>query len=178
MLLPTWRARSPKLNKPPALSPRRLPPVSCTGQYKFAFEASCWPRVVQRTFELQQVFRQTDAPFIAALAQIRLGTCDEEAERLLRSRIGARLDEVKGGGTPCADLAKRAEAKCKTLSLSLQLGLGRKGKGGNGLLGALRRQYAPSRPGAAASPTVTSPKFTNRAQPLHDHHARPLLLPF
>ena len=36
----------------------QLPPVSRTSEYKFAFEAKCWPTVIGRNFELQRVFRQ------------------------------------------------------------------------------------------------------------------------
>jgi len=77
---------------------------------------------VQRTFELQQVFRQTDAPFIAALAQIRMGTCDADAERLLRSRIGARLDEVERRGRLLRTRSLPGELRgcCAKPSLDLQ----------------------------------------------------------
>jgi len=74
----------------------QLPPVSRTGEFRFAFEADCWSGVVGHTVELRTVYRQADPKFVAALSKVRLGEAPAHVERLLRARVGARLDESDG----------------------------------------------------------------------------------
>lgn len=38
----------------------QLPPVTRSGDVKFAFEAEMWNKVISRTFNLTRVFRQSD----------------------------------------------------------------------------------------------------------------------
>lgn len=75
----------------------QLPPVAKAGaSFRFAFEAEAWARCVHSTFELTEVFRQSDPAFISALRQIRVGRCAPEAEALLRSCVRRELPDVDG----------------------------------------------------------------------------------
>ncbi|KAL1528927.1 hypothetical protein AB1Y20_010249 [Prymnesium parvum] len=74
----------------------QLPPVARDGNFKFAFEAHSWPRCVERTFELTQIFRQSEHAFIDALRQIRLGRAPASARALLQQCENRELDNDDG----------------------------------------------------------------------------------
>ena len=46
----------------------QLPPVTRSGDVKFAFEAKLWKETIQRTFNLTKVFRQRDQGIISTYA--------------------------------------------------------------------------------------------------------------
>ncbi|KNC81015.1 hypothetical protein SARC_06646 [Sphaeroforma arctica JP610] len=66
----------------------QLPPV-CKNRdvpKKFAFEAECWPKLVPHCFELRRIYRQKDDhQLIRVLRLIRVGVCNEEVQKVLRS---------------------------------------------------------------------------------------------
>eukprot|EP01134_Creolimax_fragrantissima_P002627 CFRG2627T1 len=66
----------------------QLPPVckNAEAPKKFAFEAGCWSKTVSRTFELRRIYRQmNDHVLIRVLRLIRVGVCNEEVQKVLRS---------------------------------------------------------------------------------------------
>ncbi|KAL0220341.1 hypothetical protein RCL1_000195 [Eukaryota sp. TZLM3-RCL] len=61
----------------------QLPPVKSNRADPFAFEASCWPRVISQCVELRTVIRQKDPVFVALLRLVRLGMTDPPVIQLL-----------------------------------------------------------------------------------------------
>lgn len=55
------------------------------GEGGFCFQASSW--FIERSIILDQVIRQADPVFRAALSKLRFGECDEETEALFRNRV-------------------------------------------------------------------------------------------
>ena len=74
----------------------QLPPVSDSKDKRqdptpFAFESKHWQLANFEMFTLTHVWRQTDAKFVAALDEIRLGFCSEESRLLLESCVNKEL---------------------------------------------------------------------------------------
>ncbi|KAF7308275.1 ATP-dependent DNA helicase PIF1 [Mycena chlorophos] len=63
----------------------QLPPVSKSGAVKFAFEALKWKEAIPRTFNLTQVFRQSDQEFIDMLNEMRFGRLSQKSIDKFRS---------------------------------------------------------------------------------------------
>ncbi|KAA0178314.1 hypothetical protein FNF27_00164 [Cafeteria roenbergensis] len=68
----------------------QLPPVSRGGP-AFAFESPVWPRLVQHTVVLREVFRQRDSAFVRALNAVRAGAVGA-ADRALLARCAVPAD--------------------------------------------------------------------------------------
>ncbi|KAF7310006.1 ATP-dependent DNA helicase PIF1 [Mycena indigotica] len=62
----------------------QLPPVGKSG-VKFAFEAAMWKQAIPRTFNLTQVFRQSDQEFIDMLNEMRFGQLTQKSIDKFRS---------------------------------------------------------------------------------------------
>lgn len=74
----------------------QLPPVSKDGKKKlFCFQAESWRKCVNRTIELNDVYRQKDREFIAILQNIRIGRCPPAITKLLRNTENQLIE--KGG---------------------------------------------------------------------------------
>jgi ATP-dependent DNA helicase PIF1 len=54
---------------------------------RFAFQADCWPEIINKIHILTQIYRQTDTVFQAILREIRRGLLSPKSEDNLRSRI-------------------------------------------------------------------------------------------
>ena len=75
----------------------QLPPVYKGGaEVKYCFEATSWPQVITRSFELKTVFRQTDGVFLTILDDIRQGHISRETATVLRTRVNAEISKLKG----------------------------------------------------------------------------------
>ena len=61
----------------------------------FCFEAVNWNEVIDETFYLTEIMRQTDEKFQSVLNNIRLGIIDENVKNTLNSRVGVKLDIAK-----------------------------------------------------------------------------------
>ena len=60
---------------------------------RFCFQSDLWPRLVQESFDLQQVYRQSgDTAFIDALNCIRGGEFSEQCRSVLGGCVGRKLD--------------------------------------------------------------------------------------
>lgn len=79
----------------------QLPPVMAK---HLCFECECWPRVVQKSVELTQVFRQSETEFISLLNEIRVGNVSfdtrsklEECVRrsMKRKQVDDQLRQLK-----------------------------------------------------------------------------------
>ena len=63
----------------------QLPPVSKPSQKKqYCFLAQSWSKCIDYTWELQQVYRQTDSAFVRLLQEIRLGKCTAKTVAVLK----------------------------------------------------------------------------------------------
>ncbi len=58
---------------------------SCEKDALFTFECVSWPTVFEHVIELTKVFRQTSAPFVKALNEMRLGMMSDETCKLFES---------------------------------------------------------------------------------------------
>ncbi len=71
----------------------QLPPVSKSYENQeksqFCFESQAWKNLDLQSFNLQEIFRQTDKKFIKILNSLRFGNIDEDDFELLKSRIKA-----------------------------------------------------------------------------------------
>ncbi len=89
----------------------QLPPVKPIGG--FCFEAKCWSSVVipENQIQLVKVVRQSEANFVKALSEIRLGKVTPESIALLRPRVGAKVgtDIIK----PTVLLSRRIDVQNK-----------------------------------------------------------------
>lgn len=63
----------------------QLPPISREGNPSFCFEANCWQRLVDRTVNLTQIFRQADPHFARILNELREGEVSEGTQELFQS---------------------------------------------------------------------------------------------
>ena len=70
----------------------QLPTVK---EKNFCFEAVNWNEVVDETFYLTEIMRQTDEKFQSVLNNIRMGIIDENVKNTLNSRVGIKLDIAK-----------------------------------------------------------------------------------
>ncbi len=59
---------------------------------KLCFEAVSWEKCVDKTFYLKKNFRQDDPLFQNCLNEIRYGELSKETKKILKSRIGAKLN--------------------------------------------------------------------------------------
>ena len=63
----------------------QLPPVAKTVEKKqYCFQAQSWHKCVRCCWELQTIYRQTDASFIKMLQEVRLGRCTSNTVALLK----------------------------------------------------------------------------------------------
>lgn len=60
----------------------QLPPID-RNDSRFCFETEVWDRIIHRTVNLTQVFRQKDPKFANVLNEIRMGHVSEEASQLM-----------------------------------------------------------------------------------------------
>ncbi len=67
----------------------QLPPITNDDEaLQFAFDAKCWPQVVQEVVQLEKVYRQSDERFQGLLGRIRRGQLGPDDKELLLSRKG------------------------------------------------------------------------------------------
>lgn len=71
----------------------QLPTV---GEKDFCFEAVNWNEVIDHTFYLNEIKRQTDNKLQSVLNKIRLGKVDNEVKEVLNSRLNVKLDRKEG----------------------------------------------------------------------------------
>lgn len=71
----------------------QLPTVK---EKQFCFEAINWDDVIDETFYLTEIMRQSDEKFQGVLNKIRMGNVDEKVKELLNSRVGVKLDLSEG----------------------------------------------------------------------------------
>lgn len=71
----------------------QLPVVKCPD---FCFEAKSWERCVNKTIYLKEIIRQTELDFQECLNNVRLGNLDKKTKKLLKSRIGVKLENKYG----------------------------------------------------------------------------------
>jgi hypothetical protein len=94
----------------------QLPPVgrNTGAPAKFAFEARCWPLVVQETIVLDEVFRQRDWHFVKLLNEMRRGDLSPFHVSLLRCHVQRRHARASSpeNSPPARDLAAGAGARC------------------------------------------------------------------
>jgi len=63
----------------------QLPPVSKSSDHKhYCFQAKTWHKCINHSWELQNIYRQTDSTFISLLQEIRLGRCTTKTVALLK----------------------------------------------------------------------------------------------
>jgi hypothetical protein len=69
---------------------------------ELAFGTEVWRKLIrpEHHFELTQVFRQANQPFVDALQEIRRGTPSASTVKLMQTRVGAKLPEVGRGIKP------------------------------------------------------------------------------
>mmetsp|Transcript_38965 Transcript_38965/g.62447 ORF Transcript_38965/g.62447 Transcript_38965/m.62447 type:complete len:520 (-) Transcript_38965:118-1677(-) len=72
----------------------QLPPVSMN--MKFAFEARSWRSCVTHEIVLTKVFRQKNQKLVKILNDLRMGSCNAESEKLLRSCLNKKLSIEDG----------------------------------------------------------------------------------
>lgn len=72
----------------------QLPPVSRRDALSpvYCFQTAAWRQCVHTTLELRQVYRQRDPRFISLLQQVRVGSCPEWVEEVLKNTASRRLD--------------------------------------------------------------------------------------
>lgn len=72
----------------------QLPPISRRDEPAavYCFQTSAWRQCVHATLELKQVHRQKDPRFITLLQQVRLGSCPDWVEEVLKKTATRRLD--------------------------------------------------------------------------------------
>lgn len=97
---------------------------------RYIFETDLFQNVLggptkwrQHVVELQTVFRQTDASFVALLNRAREGSLTDEDIRLLRTRVGVRLVEAESRGikpTILVSLRRQADTINRSELLRLQ----------------------------------------------------------
>lgn len=83
----------------------QLPPVRPKGG--MCFESKIWSTAIQKRIELTDIIRQSDGDFQRALSEIRMGIVTSETAKLLRSRVGVKVD--KGPIKPTVLFCKRVD---------------------------------------------------------------------
>ncbi len=74
----------------------QLPPVGSVDEPNtsaFCFESPLWDQTFHTVVQLTKVFRQTDADYVKALNQIRVGKLYKSSFQKLQSRVGVVCDE-------------------------------------------------------------------------------------
>lgn len=71
----------------------QLPPINSE---KFCFEMPIWNKIVQHTFHLNEIKRQSDPVFQQMLLDIRLGKVTDETIATFKDRIVHKLPKVNG----------------------------------------------------------------------------------
>ena len=61
----------------------------------FCFEAVNWNEVIDETFYLTEIMRQTDEKFQSILNKIRMGIVDDNVKQTLQERVNVKLDITK-----------------------------------------------------------------------------------
>lgn len=61
--------------------------VSESVKVKFCFESKLWNKAIKKSFQLTQIFRQSDIQFANILNEIRFGTCSERTAQCLIDRV-------------------------------------------------------------------------------------------
>jgi ATP-dependent DNA helicase PIF1 len=63
------------------------------GSSRFCFQSPLWDALIQDSFDLQQVYRQSgDGDFIAVLNAVRAGIFSEQCRQVLDACVGRTLD--------------------------------------------------------------------------------------
>lgn len=70
----------------------QLPPVNRGGDFNFCFNSQAWQNLNLETFELAEIFRQSDEKFIKILNNLRFGKLDESDREVLESRLNIHDD--------------------------------------------------------------------------------------
>ncbi len=70
----------------------QLPPVNRGGDFNFCFDCDAWKNLNLETFELEEIFRQSDQKFIKILNNLRFGKLDQSDREVLESRLNAKDD--------------------------------------------------------------------------------------
>ncbi len=70
----------------------QLPPVNRGGDFNFCFHSQAWQNLNLETFELEEIFRQSDQKFIKILNNLRFGKLDQSDREVLESRLNAKDD--------------------------------------------------------------------------------------
>ena len=66
----------------------QLPPVGDQKAIKFSFESKIWKKSIKKSFNLTQIFRQSnDSLFANILNEIRIGNCSNETAQTLLDRL-------------------------------------------------------------------------------------------
>lgn len=68
----------------------QLPPVKPKGG--LCFESKVWNEAIQNRIEFTDIIRQSEAHYKAALGEIRMGIVTSKTQKLLRSRVGAKVE--------------------------------------------------------------------------------------
>lgn len=66
------------------------------GEDSFCFEAKSWSSCIEHTISLTEIVRQDDIQFQTLLNNLRFGKLTEDDEKILNSRIGAKLTNENG----------------------------------------------------------------------------------
>jgi ATP-dependent DNA helicase PIF1 len=74
----------------------QLPPVDRKGEETYVFESESWKSAIDVSIELTQVFRQKNQVFVELLQALRVGRVSDEHDRVLQSRMHARLSTENG----------------------------------------------------------------------------------
>jgi len=70
--------------------------LPCVGSNNFCFEAKCWNKCITKTVYLNEIMRQGDNIFQEVLNKIRVGQIDTQVKKVLKSRIGVKLNNDYG----------------------------------------------------------------------------------
>ena len=70
--------------------------LPCIESEDFCFEAKSWEKCIDKTIYLTDIFRQSDVAFQTCLNEIRLGEISENTIAMLKSRVGAKLENEHG----------------------------------------------------------------------------------
>lgn len=76
----------------------QLPPVSPGGDVQFVFESAKWHEVIQKMYNLTQVFRQKDQTFVRMLNEMRMGKLSADTVQAFAKL--ERVPELPEGITP------------------------------------------------------------------------------
>jgi ATP-dependent DNA helicase PIF1 len=70
--------------------------LPCVESEDFCFEAKSWNKCIDNIIYLKEIFRQDDIAFQNCLNEIRMGQISEDSIEMLKSRIGAKLENEHG----------------------------------------------------------------------------------